>query len=142
MNNNAPIFKKIQKIARYFNSKPIFLDVDIKTDKVFFRPYKKHRKDILQLIFVAGIPIGKATVLMLDGWKKFYEDGCFIRDNIIYIHNIDGLPIGAIKKDKDIYIITKAVNNRIVTEKYNEKDTNVRDVIKNFKEEHHKQFTI
>lgn len=121
MNNNHPFFKQAQKIAKRFNTKPMFLDYDEISKKPFFRPYKKYKDDVLDLIFIKGIPIISAYRLYgnkgvnvhtkIDNlfYNKFFKmyslidlDGIvrfilYIEDNTIFVKKV--VPIG----DYEIY---------------------------------------
>ena len=122
MNNNHPFFKQAQKIAKRFNAKPMFLDYDEINKKPFFRPYKKYKDDVLDLVFIKGIPIISAYRLYgnknganihtkIDNlfYNKFFKmyslidlDGIvrfilYVEDNTIFVKK--AVPIG----DCEIY---------------------------------------
>lgn len=141
MNNNHPLFKKVQKIARMFNAKPMFLDFDIKNDKPILVPYKKYKHDCLDLIFVKGIPIKIAykiygfngasnrhtridnlfynkifdiyTLVDTDGLVQFTLK---IEDNVVFVKRLHPLyegtpPTAYTLNSRDIYQIAEQIKN-------------------------------
>lgn len=83
MNRNKPLFNKIQKVARHFGVKPMFVDYDLKKDKAFFTPLKKGhcpRKleaALKHLVYVCGVPLMSAIKLYLNGVHR-------VKDNVFY----------------------------------------------------------
>lgn len=99
MNNNAPDFKKVQKLARWFNAKPIFFDWDIKKNKAILRPYNK-KKDILALTYIAGIPYEKAQDLYELKFKKI-ENNVFRYNKSTLVLDTEGNPLMQIVATED-----------------------------------------
>lgn len=145
MNNNAPMFKRIQKIGRYFNDKPVFLDVDDK-GKLFFRPYKKHRRDIIELIFINGVPIITAYMFMDLRLKKYKEKNIFIgkykNENITFIVSCEGLILAYIKEYKNTYNMYEETNNKVKETIFYKHQTNLDNIIYEYKEKYPKLFNI
>ena len=77
MNSNAPLFKKVFKVARHFNRRPQFLDYNEKMDKVFLRDYRKGSYDEPNLIFIGCIPL---TIMV----KAYLNKAKLIEDNILF----------------------------------------------------------
>lgn len=146
MNINAPLFKKIQKIGRYFNAKPLFLDVD-NNNKIFLRPYKKHRADILRLIFIHGVPVTTAYMFMDLKFKKYKEENVFIgvykNENMAFIVSYDGVILAYIKEDNTTYRIYEDDNSNQTYETIIYKHhKNLDDIIKEYKEKYSGYFKI
>ena len=91
MNSNHPDFKKIQKISKYFDSKPMFFDWDMKQNKSILRPYNK-KIDVPQLTYIAGIPYENALDLHKLKFQKI-EDNVFRYNKSTLILDTEGNPI-------------------------------------------------
>ena len=112
MNNNHPLFKKVQKIARMFNTKPMFLDFDIKNDKPILVTYKKYKHDCLDLIFVKGVPIKIAyKIYGFNGASNKHTkiDNLFYNKkfDIYTLVDIEGLIQFTLKIENDVVFVKR-----------------------------------
>lgn len=151
MNIRHPFFKQIQKVSRYFNVKPVFVDYDINNNKVVLVPYKKRVHDDPHLVFIGNVPCAVAYNLYKRK-ARIIEDNIFesrVKDNntVSYgLHNTDGdiIAIGTYHpkaKETKIQIVNEGNDFESMVILSNSKDEIIKKLIE-FKEKHKSQFLI
>lgn len=158
MNRNKPLFNKIQKVARHFGVKPMFVDYDLKKGKPFLTPLKKGHcprqleAALKHLVYVSGVPIESAIRLYLNGvhkvtnnvfYKKSDEIGVYTLIDCFGIVKVIGYITPYCDKKTDVRVVKTIVDQQFTTtiiESYSHKE--MLNYINKYMDEHREMFTI
>lgn len=151
MNYNHPFFKQIQKISRYFNVKPVFVDYDMNDNKVVLAPYKKRIHDDPNLVLINNVPCSVAYNLYKRKAKKITDNifASYKKNNgvISYgLHSIEGdiLAIGTYHpkaKETKVQTVNEGTDYESMVVLSGSKQEIINKLIE-FKERHKKDFSL
>ncbi len=158
MNRNKPLFNKIQKVARHFGVKPMFVDYDLNKGKPFLTPFKKGHcprgleAALKHLVYVCGVPLINAIQLYLHGvhrvkdnvfYKKGGEFGVYTLIDCFGIVKLIGYVSPYCDQDVKVRVVKTVVTQQFTTtiiESYSHKG--ILDYIDQYMGEHTDMFTV